>query len=86
MARAEIDDRYHFPDTEEWYFEGWNLPYEDVIELFYAWKEHGVMAVSGGYYDQPIQWRNDIKICERLYSDKMTEVLAEIELRKPPSG
>lgn len=36
------------------------MPASLALSLYDAWLNHGVMAVSGGYYDQPQEWREMI--------------------------
>lgn len=49
-------------------FTGTMFPNDDVIEMYIAWREHGVMAVTGGFLDQPIQWHRDMQVCRILYN------------------
>lgn len=74
LAWSTLDLEYVPKDPENWKLNGFTLPHEDIFELFFAWKEHGVMAVAGGYYDQPLQWRTEMRKLRKLYGMKVAEV------------
>ena len=46
------------------------LPYPlaTCLELWNAWKEHGVTPYGGGYFDQPRQWRRMIRLMNVIYN------------------
>lgn len=46
------------------------LPYPltTCLELWNGWKEHGIMPVRGGYFDQPRKWRTMIRIFNHIYN------------------
>lgn len=37
-------------------------PLETALALWKAWDDHGIMAVAGGYLDQPRQWTRMIEL------------------------
>jgi hypothetical protein len=86
LAWSTLDAEYVPEDPENWKLDGIPLPHEDVFELFFAWDKHGVMAVSGGYYDQPVQWRRAMRILRKLYGTKAAEVKRALILRNQQRG
>jgi hypothetical protein len=68
MARSILDGKYKPEPIEAWDLEGYWFDFDLSLELYKAWKDHGVMAVAGGYLDQPTQWRSTIRLCEKLYA------------------
>lgn len=43
-------------------------PLTTCVELWNAYKEHGIMPVSGGYFDQPRWWRGLIRVMNSVYN------------------
>lgn len=71
MVLADLNlqpDTLDEADAPDFAFTGTLYPSDDVFEMFYAWKSHGIMAVAGGYLDQPIQWHRDMQVCRSLYN------------------
>lgn len=87
LARSVVDPDYSPKEPEDWDLTGFMLPYEVLVDLYDAWEKHGVMAVAGGFLDQPSQWVYDMKKLKRLYGTKLSEIRAEVAARKkPPSA
>jgi len=80
LARIDLSDpKFTQKEIEGWDLEGfWFLDLSTTIELYWAWKEHGVMPVSGGFLDQPVQWQTDMKLFRKLYATKVELVKKEL--------
>lgn len=55
------------------------LPYEfdTALELWVAWRDHGIMPRAGGYLEQPRQWRYTMRVLNSrhtpIYQQYMTK-------------
>jgi hypothetical protein len=85
-ARSIMDTEY-IPDLPSpWKLDGFPFPIEDVVEMFFAWQDHGVMAVSGGYLEQPEQWRDAMILCRKIYGTRSAMVRLELLDRRNSRG
>ena len=75
--QAQIDLGLDEPDVPEWEFGGFHYPYQLVRDSYRAFKDHGVLLVTGGYLDQPPEWWADIWTYEALYNTRYVENLKE---------
>jgi len=75
-------DRYVNPDGEIEDVDPWLevvLPYSMGLcfDLWAAWKDHGVMPHSGGYSEQPAEWRRMIRLFNSRYNPIFEDWLAQ---------
>ena len=82
MARSELDPYSPIVVPEDWKLDGFMLPYDMAVDMFLAWRKHGVMAVAGGYLDQPTQWEHDMRKMRKLFSTKAAEVGLEVRRKQ----
>lgn len=71
-ARAELDLDDH--KTPQWSFAGFTTPGltdDDVVRSWHEYRTHGVLLVSGGYIDQPLEWWRDMDTCEAMYKTRL---------------
>lgn len=86
--RSKHDPDYE-PDPPEAYdFSGFDWGYDsaDLFEMWVQWEENGVMAVAGGYLDQPPEWRDMIHTFRRIYGIMRHKVEIQVKGRNPPNG
>lgn len=77
-AYSKLDPKFVFPEPAAFDFSGYMLESSDAWILWRAWHEHGVMAVAGGYFDQPSQWRQVVETCDAVYDICANSVIQEV--------
>jgi hypothetical protein len=65
------------PDVPGVEFGGFHYPWQLVHNSYRAYKDHGVLLVTGGYLDQPPEWWNDIHTYEAMYNSYYAQNLEE---------
>jgi hypothetical protein len=63
----------------DWTFEGFQSGLSDakVIQSYWAYREHGVLLMPGGFLDQPPEWWDDMDTCEAIYNTRYAVRKAE---------
>lgn len=66
--RIRLDLRVDKPRPQKFGFSGFHLPLpaEDVFELWVQYDKHGVLMHGGGWYDQPAEYRHDMKLFDAM--------------------
>jgi hypothetical protein len=67
MAMAELGLSDPEPD-KDLEVDGFWFPFTTVLEMFEAWKTHGVLPHEGGWLDQSMLWREDLRKMTRLFN------------------
>jgi hypothetical protein len=59
----------------------WDYDAADLFEMWVQYEENGVMAVAGGYLDQPPEWREMIHTLRRTYGVLRFQVEQQVKAR-----
>ncbi len=87
-ARSKHDPDYVPSRPDPYDFSGFDWPYDaaDLFEMWIQYEENGVLAVAGGYMDQPPEWREMIRALRRVYGLLVHQIKLQVKGRKPPNG